>query len=175
MRIAIHQPSFLPWFPFFEKMEQADIFVILTECQFEKNGFTNRAKINGKWWTKPVRHGLVRIIDKYYDDGQSLLDVNLANITAIARILGIDTNKIRFDFPTPLKGTDRLVEICQMYKCDEYLSNALAQNKYLEVGKLKAAGIKFLPFKTNYPKHVFEMFEEYGVPKTINILKNGKS
>ena len=39
MKIAIHQPNFFPWYPFFEKIKNCDIFIILTHCQFEKNGF----------------------------------------------------------------------------------------------------------------------------------------
>ena len=37
MILAIHQPNFFPWWPYFEKIEQADMFVFLTHCQFEKN------------------------------------------------------------------------------------------------------------------------------------------
>ena len=39
MRVAIHQPNFFPWYPYFEKILRADIFVILQNCQFEKNNF----------------------------------------------------------------------------------------------------------------------------------------
>ena len=46
MTITIHQPNFMPWYPFFEKIQQADIFVLLGHCQFEKNGFQNRFSIH---------------------------------------------------------------------------------------------------------------------------------
>ena len=39
MRISIHQPNFVPWYPFFQKIQQCDKFIILTHCQFEKNGY----------------------------------------------------------------------------------------------------------------------------------------
>ena len=41
MKIAIHQPNFLPWYPFFQKIKEVDKFIILGNCQFEKNGFQN--------------------------------------------------------------------------------------------------------------------------------------
>ena len=176
MRIAIHQPNFIPWFPYFEKMAQCDVFVLLVDCQFEKNSFTNRAKIDDKWWTKPVQHGLVAILDKYYTDGQNLVDVNLPWITAIAKTLSIDITKIKFEIPseTGAKGTARIIEICKSFGADEYLANEKAPEKYLEVKLLEEAGIKFVPFKSNHNRHIFEMFAEYGIEKTINILNETK-
>ncbi len=44
-KITIHQPEFLPWLGFFDKISQADLFVILDNVQFEKNYFQNRNKI----------------------------------------------------------------------------------------------------------------------------------
>lgn len=58
MKVAIHQPNFLPWPGFFYKMAKSDIFVLLDNVQYEKNGPTNRTKIKtsrGKsWLTLPV-------------------------------------------------------------------------------------------------------------------------
>ena len=58
MKIAIHQPGYLPWLPFFRKIIESDIFVFLDDAQYEKNGWQNRNKIkvNGKntWITVPV-------------------------------------------------------------------------------------------------------------------------
>jgi len=45
MKIAIHQPNYLPWAGFFYKMSKSDIFVLLDNVQYEKNGPTNRTKI----------------------------------------------------------------------------------------------------------------------------------
>ena len=65
MIVAIHQPNFIPWLPFFDKMAAADVFVILSECQFEKNGFQNRFQRNG-WNTMSVASGLAPIREKQY-------------------------------------------------------------------------------------------------------------
>lgn len=173
MRIAIHQSNFLPWMPFFEKMHQADIFVILKEVQFPKNSWTNRCQVNGKWWTNPVEHGLVPIKEKKYTTGQSLLELNLVLIYAIAKLLNIDTTKIKLDFPTDKEGTERIVEICKHFGADEYLANPEAALQYLNEKTLNDSGIKLVPFVSRYKKHVFEYFNEIGIEAT-RMLLNGK-
>lgn len=60
MILAGHQPNYLPWLGFFDKMRRCDVFVIEDCVQFEKQGFTNRNRIKTfqgvKWLTVPVRH-----------------------------------------------------------------------------------------------------------------------
>lgn len=171
--MAAHQPNFCPWFPFFEKMNKADIFVILTNVQFEKNGWQNRCQVNGKYWTKPVKKGLDLIEDKKYADGKGLVGTNMMWIYAIASTLGIPLEKIMFDFPTEKKGTERLVEICQNYGATEYLTNPDAMDKYLDASLFEKAGIKIVPFVSKYKKHAFEMFAEHGIEGTKELLRRG--
>ncbi|MBO8183044.1 MAG: WbqC family protein [Archaeoglobus sp.] len=56
--VAIHQPNYLPYIGFFQKMAVADIFVILDVVQFSKDSYTQRTKIRTKdswmWLTIPV-------------------------------------------------------------------------------------------------------------------------
>ena len=56
--ISIHQPVYLPWLGFFKKILESEIFVILDDVQYEKNGWHNRNKIKTKdgdmWLTVPV-------------------------------------------------------------------------------------------------------------------------
>jgi hypothetical protein len=58
MIITIHQPNYLPYLGFFDKMEKADIFVIYDDAQFEKGEFQHRNRIRiyhgWKWLTVPV-------------------------------------------------------------------------------------------------------------------------
>lgn len=59
MIIAAHQPNYLPNLAFFSKMAEADLFVIITNLQFEKQeGWQQRHKIPGPnsdiWLTVPV-------------------------------------------------------------------------------------------------------------------------
>ena len=57
-KVAIHQPNYLPWMGFFQKMALADIFVILDTVQFSKDSYTQRTKIRTKegwiWLTIPI-------------------------------------------------------------------------------------------------------------------------
>ena len=53
MRIAIHQPNFLPWLGFFHKASHCDLLVLLDDVQFVKRGFIHRNYIKsptGKQW-----------------------------------------------------------------------------------------------------------------------------
>ena len=42
LTVAIHQPEFLPWIGFFNKMYKSDIFVLLDNVQFRRDYFQNR-------------------------------------------------------------------------------------------------------------------------------------
>ncbi len=59
MIAAIHQPQFMPWSGYFDKMDQADCFVLLDNVQYKKNEWQNRNRIKGpqgaQWLTVPVR------------------------------------------------------------------------------------------------------------------------
>ncbi|MDO9575926.1 MAG: WbqC family protein [bacterium] len=60
MICAIHQPQYLPYLGFFDKMKRSDVFVFLDDCQFKKNEWQNRNRIRTKdgwqWITVPVRY-----------------------------------------------------------------------------------------------------------------------
>jgi hypothetical protein len=45
MICGIHQLHYLPWLRYMEKIARSDIFVILDDAQFNKNGWQNRNKI----------------------------------------------------------------------------------------------------------------------------------
>jgi WbqC-like protein family len=45
VKIAIHQPEFLPWLGFFYKMSLAEKYIVLDHVQFKKRYFENRNKI----------------------------------------------------------------------------------------------------------------------------------
>lgn len=66
MKVAIHQPQFLPWLGYFDKMDQADVCVLLDDVKFKKNELQNRNKIrtakSWQWLTVPVHHEHGQII-----------------------------------------------------------------------------------------------------------------
>lgn len=45
MLIAIHQPHYIPWLGYLDRMVKADLFVILDHVQFERRNFQNRTTI----------------------------------------------------------------------------------------------------------------------------------
>lgn len=58
MKIAIHQPNYLPYIGYFQKMGLSDVFVILDNVQFSKPSYTQRTKIRTSdsfmWLTIPI-------------------------------------------------------------------------------------------------------------------------
>jgi len=56
--VSIHQPAYLPWLGYLDRIAASERFVFLDTVQFEKNSFTNRNLIkthNGELWlTIPV-------------------------------------------------------------------------------------------------------------------------
>lgn len=62
MKVAIHQPNYLPWMGYFEKIASADIFVFLDNVQYSNQGGHNRNLIKAsgekKYLTIPVEQHL---------------------------------------------------------------------------------------------------------------------
>lgn len=65
MIISIHQPNYLPYLGFFDKLRRSDIFVIYDNAQFNKEDFQHRNKIRifhgWKWLTVPVEKNAIPI------------------------------------------------------------------------------------------------------------------
>ena len=168
MMIAIHQPNFFTWLPFFLKMKSVEKFVILNHCQFEKNNYQNRFFYRGSWQTMSVQKGLDPIIEKKYVDpfkdwerikrriadkskilekfdaciSDSLTVTNCNLISSISQQLQIDT-EILFDEKTELTSNERLISICQKLGANKYLAGAGGKN-YMNVKKFNDAGIEVI-------------------------------
>ena len=60
MRVAIHQPNFLPWLGYFDKILKSDVFIFLDDVQVPKKGssWSNRTRIlvggRSQWITVPI-------------------------------------------------------------------------------------------------------------------------
>lgn len=85
--LSAHQPAYLPWLGYFDKIQQSDVFVYLDSVQFEKNSFINRNKIKtpqgGQWLTIPVKikgHTDITLIDTEIDDTQPWRSKHLKSI-----------------------------------------------------------------------------------------------
>jgi len=69
MKVTIHQPEHFPYEGFFQKMDSADVFVVLDNVNFRKNYFQNRNKFlntQGKeeWFGFPVPKKSTRLLIK---------------------------------------------------------------------------------------------------------------
>jgi hypothetical protein len=183
VRIAIHQPNFVPWKPFFQKMAAVDVFVLLRHCQFSREVYQHRFKYQEHWYTMSVTgHRMNKIMsmlyaqperdwasikrklpafEKFFNALDSCICMNLARtneliIESLRQQLGIPT-EIRLDSPTELKGTERLVEICQEHGATTYLAGPSGGN-YMDFNLFKNAGItvEFQDQSKLDKRHVFE-------------------
>lgn len=168
MIITIHQPNFFPYYPFFQKMEMSEKFVLLTDCQYEKNGFQNRFNLGGSWHTMSAQKGLTRISEKKYvnhladwqkikislkkyedilvlfDDciSDSLAQTNIRIIRKAAALLDIKT-EIVVDEPTNFNSTERLVELCKRNGGTKYVSG-ISGKKYLDMELFEKSGVEVI-------------------------------
>jgi hypothetical protein len=58
MIISVHQPQYIPWLGYFDKIARSDLFVFLDNVQYKEREFQNRNKIRTRqgwiWLTVPV-------------------------------------------------------------------------------------------------------------------------
>jgi len=87
MILSAHQPAYLPWLGYFEKIARADVFVYLDTVQFEKNSFINRNQIKTPqgpmWLTIPVKtkgHTSASLRTTEIDDSQPWRSKHLKSI-----------------------------------------------------------------------------------------------
>jgi hypothetical protein len=76
MIVAAHQPNFIPWLGYFDKMRKADLFVSVDHVQMERQSYQTRTMIKtgagARWITVPVvqKSRDERIIDKRVDNSR---------------------------------------------------------------------------------------------------------
>ncbi len=75
--VAAHQPSYLPWLGYLDKMAKADVFVVMDDLQYEQQNFQNRNRLKlahgAQWLTVPLEKGSQkdRICDKRIQNASS--------------------------------------------------------------------------------------------------------
>ena len=71
--VGIHQPHYLAWLRYFDKIAHCDLFILLDDVDFTRNGWQNRNKIKtsqgAQILTAPVRHKLGQKICEVELDG----------------------------------------------------------------------------------------------------------
>ena len=48
VRVAMHQPHYLPWLGLLDKIDRCDLFVVLDHVQFERKGWQHRNYVASK-------------------------------------------------------------------------------------------------------------------------------
>jgi hypothetical protein len=77
MIVAAHQPHYMPWLGYLDKMAKADLFVVMDDLQYEAQNYQNRQRIKlhsgAQWLTVPLERGAQsdRICDKQIDNSGS--------------------------------------------------------------------------------------------------------
>lgn len=75
MKVAIHQPQYLPWLGYFDKLDSADVFIFLDTVQFKKHEWQNRNRIRTKdgwqWLTVPIIDRFPERIDRVKINGKT--------------------------------------------------------------------------------------------------------
>ena len=102
MKVAVIQPSYIPWLGFFYMMNYADLFIYFDDVQFDKNGWRNRNKIlinkTEKWLTLPINksslaiNNVSKLLNKVSLKGEAILDIASEH----KRILNIHYKKSKY-------------------------------------------------------------------------------
>lgn len=175
--VAIHQPNFFPYEGVLSKIAACDRFVILAHCQYERGNYHNRFRLNDHWFTMPVSQALEPLVAKQYIDPRanwerirrrlpesfqpafsrfddcvtgSLVETNVTIIRWLCTVLGIGT-EIVMDYPTALRATDRLVDLCRHYGATTYLSGPSGP-QYMDMGAFERAGLR-VAVQESKPEH----------------------
>src|SRR5690606_28489385 len=72
-----HQPAYLPWLGYLDKLARADVFVVMDDLQYEAQNFQNRNRVKfndgARWLVVPLERGPreERICDKRIHEAPS--------------------------------------------------------------------------------------------------------
>lgn len=111
MKIAIHQPNYLPYPGFFAKMNCCDVFVLYDKAQFTRGDFINRNRVRGfstnqyVWLTLPV--------GKKNFEGIAINQIRIAS----DKVFSAHSNTIRFLYSKALFFD---TEICECVATPHY-------------------------------------------------------
>lgn len=198
MRVTAHQPDFLPWIGFWNKVITTDVTVLLDQVQISKGEYHNRVKIDGVWVTLPLfRKGAYfeaaydppglrkvittlehRLLSKRHNPYaqrlhpvmdvlssfenavcDSLLSLNVACLTAVARILDLDLNVV---FPQNWQGDTADARL------RNGLSTTIPQATAYYSG---AAGIGYLnPEDWAMPLYIQQVIHPYGGNSILQLI-----
>lgn len=217
MIISAHQPAYLPWLGYFDKIIQSDVFVYLDNVQFEKNSFTNRNRIKTPqgeiWLTVPVKSRghfsktltemkinntqnwrkkhlntifmnykkaprfeecFSKIETLYQKEYDYLAELCWDHLLFWCQQIGITTKIVRSsELPVEAKKSDLILELCQHFQADHYVSGALGVN-YLQEDDFKQIGIAITYQDYKHPVYAQLWGEFIPYLSIIDFWMNGK-
>jgi len=118
--VAIHQPTFLPWLGWWDKLVRADVLVLLDDVQFSKKGGTwmNRVRMlvggEPRWVTMPVDRaysGTRRVREMRIDESKPWREKVLATIRGSYARAPFADDVLPAVEEALAAGTDRVAEL----------------------------------------------------------------
>jgi hypothetical protein len=147
--VAIHQPNFLPWLGWFDKLARADVFVLLDHVQFPRTSrgtYVNRVKllVSGKesWATAPIVRstGSVQRIDEVrVDDSQPWREKLVRTVEHNYRRAGAFDEVFPLLRETLEQPTDRLAELNEQGARRIARALALDESKFVRSSSLETS------------------------------------
>lgn len=151
MIVSIHQPAYLPWLGYFDRIRQSDVHVVLDHVQFEKGSFVNRNRIktaNGpQWLTIPLQtagHLVHSLLEMRTDPRQPWQKKHLTSLRqAYARAPGFADKWPKIEALYQALQQPMLVDICLTqlrFWLDELgIRTPIVRASSLELGERKSA------------------------------------
>ena len=160
MILSIHQPAYLPWLGYFNKLSVCDIFVFLDTVQFERNSFINRNRIKTSqgetWLTVPVHlknHLFSNLLETRIDNSTNWQKKHLNSIFLNYKKALFFEEVFSLIEPFYLQKYDLLSDFCH-----EFLTAWL---QYLKIGTrvVRSSSLKLQSRKSNLVLELCRYFQ----------------
>ena len=186
MITSIHQPNYLPWLGFFNKVSQSDIYVVFDDVQYPMGkDFHNRNQIktnNGKTWlTIPVvgkserrKFNEIQIKDNGWNEKQ-LIDLNMDMNKWFFKLLDIDTEIVYSSelCDNDLKGLDKIIYILKKINTTRYItSNGPGASRYIDENVFKNNNIELIWNEYKHPTYTQQFGEFTPYMSILDLLFN---
>jgi hypothetical protein len=145
--VGIHQPNFLPWLGFFDKLASSDIFILLDSVRFSRGSRTNRVQVMAvtepTWLTVPVRrpdHGEPLIAEASIDDSRPWRSKARRTLQVSYGSCRGATETLALVEPLLLRPTDRLADLNEAGIREIAAALSLGSGRLVRSSELDVAG-----------------------------------